>query len=608
MSDFDDNSNSNEDEKKYPTLDDVTDDDPLPEGLEEGEDGEIYFDDPGKKNKSNKKEAEPEPQTEKDDYSPFGTNCIYYPTNRNRWIGGTQENTLAEIEKKVNRQDGGPIYVMTKSFTSCKPVEIIKDKNPLAFLDLPQQYTIRFKGSERSGNFIVKHSTIADIAGVLRASHALSTDGIDVALQTQVKAFEAKGILKETEDMSYTGFFTNEDRTLIIPSGITFKETDNSKLIEALAFIEDLARLGYHGRLDLLAHVIKFAIIAPFSFIFKYIKSAWLEWLHLYGKPNAGKTSCGKIVLAFDGHEKIEEFSVNMGHVDTIARLGETLGKTTFPILVDEMDYNDDRRLVNNVKMAIANTILRIVLDRYRRKETIPALCSLVFTSNPEPPNESGFRKRLAIRYFADDEIHFKDAEDAKKFDALLLDLEKLQTFGDFRNSYVMENQDIILDKRLSPFEKSIKIIIAAYEQAGLIAPAWLIKGQLEQEQLQESLIDSKEMVLNAFKNLIIDRFRTFLKTEDLQNYQDYFSRLIQLVNYDVLPFTRRIKTLGREDSNYIAINTGIIKELHEYNVTKDQLPNLKALADYMGGTWRRQHGRTFVEIDHKRLKAYLEE
>jgi len=114
--------------------------------------------------------------------------------------------------------------------------------------------------------------------------------------------------------------------------------------------------------------------------------------MHLYGKPNASKSSTGRIILAIDGHEKDDDYNVNMGHVDNIARLGDTISQSTFPKLVDEMDFTDNKVLINNVKSAVDQPRLRMVLDRSRRREYIPALSAFIMTSNPPPPlNDSAF-------------------------------------------------------------------------------------------------------------------------------------------------------------------------------------------------------------------------
>jgi hypothetical protein len=49
-------------------------------------------------------------------------------------------------------------------------------------------------------------------------------------------------------------------------------------------------------------------MVAPFSFIFKVINAPLLEWVHLWGNPNTGKTSSGLIGLAFDGNEDVKNF------------------------------------------------------------------------------------------------------------------------------------------------------------------------------------------------------------------------------------------------------------------------------------------------------------
>jgi hypothetical protein len=170
-------------------------------------------------------------------------------------------------------------------------------------------------------------------------------------------------LLEINDDIDYTGFFPGEGNKHIISSGITQigeREENNNDLSDALIYINELA--GYfEGRLDLLSHCILFGVIAPCSFIFKVIKAPILEWLDLYGYPNASKSTSGRIILAIDGHDKDDDYNVNMAHVDTIARLGDTISKTTYPVLVDEMDFTDNKFLVNQVKSAIDQPRLRVM-------------------------------------------------------------------------------------------------------------------------------------------------------------------------------------------------------------------------------------------------------
>ena len=225
-------------------------------------------------------------------------------------------------------------------FYVCKPVRIVKHINPLSFLDIPQKYTIEFRGSEQSGNFTLRHKSLAEIVNRLKQTEALTDRNLDVAMIAQIKGFEKAGLLEENDDIDITGFFPgSESCTSIIYSGVDIPEPgaiDTVKLRTALDFIDSLAKTAYKGRLDLLAHLLQFALITPVSFIFKVIKSPTLEWLFFYGPPNSTKSSSGKIILAFDGHEEDDDYIVSMAQVDTLARMGDTISRTTFPTLADE--------------------------------------------------------------------------------------------------------------------------------------------------------------------------------------------------------------------------------------------------------------------------------
>jgi hypothetical protein len=551
--------------------------------------------------------------------------CIYYQINStpDRYVIGTTDYKLVELERKTKPEGlkGQPTsiiayFVTNKTFTACKPVRIIKHKNPLSFLELLQRYTIEFKGSEPSGNFTIKHKTISEIVSELKNGNALCDSGIEVAITAQIKAFEKARLIEINDDMNYEGFFTDESEQQIISSNVDVSFSSSSledidKLRHALEYINELAKVGYGpNRLDLLAHSILFGLIAPCSFIFKVIKAQQLlEWMYLYGKPNASKSTSGRIALAIDRHHKDDNYNVNLAHVDTIARLGDTISQTTFTKLVDEMDFTDNKVLANNVKSAIDQPRLRKVLDRSRRAEYVPALSPCIMTSNPPPPlNDAALMKRLAARYFPDGETHLKGEQSAKEFDALLSDLDKLQALGRFRNRFVMDNQNIILDKKLTPFEKARKILIAAYEAADMLAPCWLMTRQLEQNHLEESMVDAREAVLNAFESIIIDKTKNLKGMSDLTTYPDTSTRFMNLVNHKLLPFVKVVTDKAHQPTDRIAINTGVIKELYEYGITKDQLPNLKALADFIGGKYHKSDGKNVIEVSQKQLEVYFEE
>jgi hypothetical protein len=140
--------------------------------------------------------------------------------------------------------------------------------------------------------------------------------------------------------------------------------------------------------------------------------------------------------------------------------------------------------------------------------------------------------------------------------------------------------------------------------------PDWLLEKHLEQNHLEESIIDAKEAVLNAIKTMVIDKMKNLCGIQELGNYKTAYLRFDHLVSNDLLPFAKKLKEKGQadNDTDFIVINSGILTELYSYGITKEQLPNLKALADYMGSGYHKSHGRMVLEISDEQLKTYFAE
>lgn len=335
--------------------------------------------------------------------------------------------------------------------------------------------------------------------------------------------------------------------------------------------------------LDLLSTSIIWGVVAPISFILKSIGS-FLKWLHFWGFTNASKSSTGKIILAIDGHHNDSRYVLNISNIDTIARLGEAIGKTTFPKLVDEVAFGETLKfMINQLKSAIENKILRtkFMSSKSGTATDIPSLSPLIMTSNPPPPfYDSAYMRRVIERSFSQSESHKEDEQIAIEFKELLrINLDRLKHLGDFRNWFVIKNQHLILDdKKLTAMELGKKILIAAYEYAGLSMPDWFDKF-LPENQLEESLSDNKVDVKRAFEAYITNSFDRFLPLWRTENPElagtklptETSTRLTKLLDSNRLPDIKRHKT----DKDTIIIYNGILEELYRLGVTKDQLPNL---------------------------------
>jgi hypothetical protein len=417
--------------------------------------------------------------------------------------------------------------------------------------------------------------------------------------------------------LEYTGFFFDGAAKKIIASNLDIKdEIRIDDLKSALKVIEELGERYYTNpdRLDLLATSIAWGMVAPISFVFKSNVN-YLIWLHFWGSPNATKSKSGIIILALDGHHKDERFIRNISNIDTIARLGEEIGKTTFPKLIDEVDLNDDRyrTLINQMKSAISSKILR---SKFRPNGSsaidIPALSPLILTSNAPPPlQDSAYMKRIIDRYFDKSESKKEDDPEAVAFRQFLgTELDKLHHLGDFRNWHVMNHQDAVLsavyEDKMTLLDLGTKILTAAYEFAGIPMPDWLNTRRLLQNQMESSFVDNRVAIKNAFETLINVNLKNFNKHDIFEesHIKDTVSnRIANLLDGEKLPYMKRSRT----DSSKVIINTGILNELYKYGVTRDQLPNLKALADLMNAEYSRNEHGAIIKVAMGQISNYFD-
>ncbi len=81
---------------------------------------------------------------------------------------------------------------------------------------------------------------------------------------------------------------------------------------------------------------------------------------------------------------------------------------------------------------------------------------------------------------------------------------------------------------------------------------------------------------------------------------KDISDRLVKLANSNLLPDVKGM--------NYgVIIRKGILTELYKYGVTRDQLPNLRALGDYMKASCRKSHGISVVDANFAQLSTYFD-
>jgi hypothetical protein len=94
----------------------------------------------------------------------------------------------------------------------------------------------------------------------------------------------------------------------------------------------------------------------------------------------------------------------------------------------------------------------------------------------------------------------------------------------------------------------------------------------------------------------------------DGRNYYDLCfksavsNRVANLLDGKKLPYMK----CGINDKNEITINTGILAELYKHGVTRDQLPNLKTLADVMNAEYSRNENGAIIKVTMPQISSYF--
>jgi hypothetical protein len=149
-----------------------------------------------------------------------------------------------------------------------------------------------------------------------------------------------------------------------------------------------------------------------------------------------------------------------------------------------------------------------------------------------------------------------------------------------------------------------------AFEYAGIQIPTWLLEERLPENQLEESMQDNDVIVKRAFEKYIDEQVNRALQVWKLKldkdtplELSDHISnRLVDLAKSNLLP---DIKYASKKCG--VNISTGILNELYSRGVTRDQLPNLRALADYMKGKHTKYSGKNVVFADMDTLTDYFD-
>src|SRR5690606_11597608 len=150
--------------------------------------------------------------------------------------------------------------------------------------------------------------------------------------------------------------------------------------------------------------------------------------------------------------------------IDTKPRLGETVSKDTYPVLVNEVGslYETGRLsrykfISETIKHGVESTTIRGKFIEQNRYEEIPALSPLILTSNYAPNNDGAFGRRFISIHFPKDEK--KEVDEEENFKKMFQEKKGyLKVLGDFAMQYISKDPSVLLKEDWKEIARKILI------------------------------------------------------------------------------------------------------------------------------------------------------
>lgn len=445
------------------------------------------------------------------------------------------------------------------------PVQVTRHEDPLQF-SLQRKYTITFESPSKD-KFTIGPATLDEIIAELkdRALVFIAPKALE-GLSTVIAAFERERNVVLNKDVTTAGFYLINNE--INACNTSHQPPSMTQLNDCISLLDTL-HLKFKNK-RIFPTIIRWTICAPFSFVMKQKNGAWLPWLYLWGFPGTGKTTIGDISCATWGHYLDSKYKMPFTNIDTVAKLGEALSKSTFPLVINETMLADDRMYYSNknllemLKTSIEGTIARSKFVQKKFYSQIPSYCACVLTSNSPPPNDLGFRRRILTIPFTQNDL-YNDKEKIE-FQKLLNEVLKrdMPILGNFAVNYVMSNQNIILDGKASWKEISKIILSDMYRSANKEIPKWIDDIIEEEDQIQER----KDDLYLALRGFLINKINEVCNRHYRIIHPDYEEHSIQFEDrLDFCLENKLIPFLNQNEKSEVIITSDLIQELRRNKI-----------------------------------------
>jgi hypothetical protein len=439
------------------------------------------------------------------------------------------------------------------------PKQVTEHESPLKFLESPPEYTIVFE-NQKHEEFAVKGSIEEILTRLNEKGLVVSSYGAKEALNAVVEAFRDDGRISIDRSVDFEGYYYHDGD--IHTSKVNFDEKhpvrNKEDILSCIDYLETRATFqiwDYKGtkidRRDLLASAIQWTIAAPFNFAIKQItKKYYQKAFDMTGERDGGKSGLSQEMLNMHGNHTEQKdvdspYSVAAGSMNTEAKFGKGVSKTTYPIEISEFgtveSYGRNENLVEIIKTAIEGLIVRRGRDGGRYDAPFASCSPFILNGNPFISRKGEIIKRLHVAKFSEEDRHdrsptspfnvFKDANG-----------HKIKTLGDWTIKYILDNkEELLLSGKYTGYEIAKKAIHEFYNLVGKEVPDWLTRWIVD-TTLEELDLDDESLIRSILYDHVLKtlqsnaRFIEFGNREvKVNNYgNEYLAPKISPINLDI--------------------------------------------------------------------------
>lgn len=216
------------------------------------------------------------------------------------------------------------------------PKQVTIFDNPI---DRNRKVQIQFESKSTKRSFTIGPGTITSIVDELQNRNMLIKKAAAMdALTAIISAYERDDKAIINDNITTPGYYFMDGKlvTYQITQHIN-KYPEQNEILQCINLLDELSQ-KYKNK-DIFPTVIKWAVVAPFSFILKG-NDNWMSWLQPYGITKSGKSTIGIISLAvWRKHKSADKKDHQLGfnNIDSAARFGNAISKSTYPVLVNEV-------------------------------------------------------------------------------------------------------------------------------------------------------------------------------------------------------------------------------------------------------------------------------